>query len=265
MSDVHGFYTETIQALKDHGFFTDTEPHKLIVCGDMMDRGAEAVQMQEFMYDLLQKDQLIFVRGNHEDLMVEMVKNFGLHFPSILYGKSHHVSNGTFDTAIQLSGVSYPDFIREWEKPIENVRNSIFFKDLIPASINYFETKNYIFVHGWIPCANTNPFYSEFYGGTFGRGSEYNPNWRKAKTADWEDARWLNGMKMAEHYKITEPGKTIVCGHFHTSWGHYYFGKSPEEIGPDADFSPFYGHGVIAIDGCTAYSGMVNCIVLDDE
>ena len=35
-------------------------------------------------------------------------------------------------------------------------------------------------------------------------------------------------------------------------------------FGPDADFSPFYGQGVIALDACTAVSGFVNCIVIED-
>lgn len=33
----------------------------------------------------------------------------------------------------------------------------------------------------------------------------------------------------------------------------------------DADFSSYYGKGVIALDACTAYSGQVNCIILEDE
>ena len=37
------------------------------------------------------------------------------------------------------------------------------------------------------------------------------------------------------------------------------------EFGKDSDFSPFYADGIIAIDGCTAFSGKVNCIVLEDE
>ena len=35
VSDVHGFYTPLVSALKEKGFFDDKEPHKLIVCGDL--------------------------------------------------------------------------------------------------------------------------------------------------------------------------------------------------------------------------------------
>ena len=34
---------------------------------------------------------------------------------------------------------------------------------------------------------------------------------------------------------------------------------------PDEDFSPFYSEGIIAIDACTAVSGRVNCIVIEDN
>ena len=61
-----------------------------------------------------------------------------------------------------------------------------------------------------------------------------------------------------------EPNKTIVCGHFHTSWGHHRKDKSPE-WGKGANFEPYYSDGIIAIDGCTAYTGKVNILVLEDE
>ena len=39
VADTHGFFTEMIDALNEKGFFEDNEPHKLIVCGDLLDRG----------------------------------------------------------------------------------------------------------------------------------------------------------------------------------------------------------------------------------
>ena len=64
---------------------------------------------------------------------------------------------------------------------------------------------------------------------------------------------------------VMEKDKTIVCGHWHCSWGHCRLEGKCSEFGKDSDFSPFYADGIIAIDGCTAYSGRVNCIVLEDE
>ncbi|MBQ8726493.1 MAG: metallophosphoesterase [Clostridia bacterium] len=39
VSDVHGFYDELIFALTEKGFFDEKSPHKLIICGDLLDRG----------------------------------------------------------------------------------------------------------------------------------------------------------------------------------------------------------------------------------
>ena len=37
-----------------------------------------------------------------------------------------------------------------------------------------------------------------------------------------------------------------------------------DEFGENADHSPYYANGIIAIDACTAHSGQVNCLVIDD-
>ena len=44
-ADIHGFYTKFHKALDEAGYFTDPEPHKLIILGDLFDRGQEAVEM----------------------------------------------------------------------------------------------------------------------------------------------------------------------------------------------------------------------------
>lgn len=58
--------------------------------------------------------------------------------------------------------------------------------------------------------------------------------------------------------------KTILCGHWHTSYGHARYEKKGSEFGPDADFSPYYGSKIIALDACTAFSGKNNAIILED-
>ena len=58
--------------------------------------------------------------------------------------------------------------------------------------------------------------------------------------------------------------KTILCGHWHASYGHFKFEHKGSEFGPDADFSPFYGNRIIALDACTGLSRRVNVIVLED-
>ena len=55
LSDVHGYYDEMISALENAGFFKETEPHKVILCGDMMDRGQGALKVQEFLWSSFER------------------------------------------------------------------------------------------------------------------------------------------------------------------------------------------------------------------
>lgn len=260
VSDIHGFYDETMKALTDAGFFSDNSS-KLIVCGDMMDRGRQALKMQEFMMTLLKENRLIFVRGNHEDLMMCMLDDILDDFQPFLDFRSYHIRNGTLDTAAQLNMFTYSDFLCRPRDFIFRAKQSDFVKILIPASVNYFETKNHIFVHGWIPC---NVKKERYWGGY---RETYKPleNWREATPEQWNQARWINGMEAAEFGKIVEPGKHIVCGHWHTSYGHSIIHKDGSEFGYDAKFDIFRGNGVIAIDGCTAHTKKVNCLVIEDD
>lgn len=255
VSDVHGFYTELIDALTEKGFFEDKEEHKLIVCGDLFDRGIEAEKLQSFIAELLEKDKVVLVRGNHEDLALDFVDNYKRWLnSSILY--THHWKNGTVKTMLELTKM---DLIEACDNPIKfftKAINTPYFTKIIPSMKNYFETDKYIFVHGWIVCDALG------YGGrpnTF----IYKDNWREGDNADWKFARWFNGMEAARQ-GVIELDKTIICGHWHTSFGHSKIEGKGEEFGKDADFSPYYNKGIIAIDGCIALTRKVNVIVIND-
>ena len=122
---------------------------------------------------------------------------------------------------------------------------------------DYYETAHYIFVHGWIPCTTVE---------TDAGQKEYQPipDWRDAVPRLWKKARWINGMEAARN-GITQPDKTIVCGHWHTSFGHCNYEGDGGEFDDRPNFDPYYDKGIIALDACTAFSGKVNCIVIDDE
>lgn len=242
-ADPHGFFTPFQKALKDSGFFQDSDPHKLIVLGDLFDRGTEAVLLQGFIQDLMNDGQVILIKGNHEDLFQELVTMD----KGLPYG--HHVSNGTYDTALQLTGY---DFVMARIKNYdfaETAKDTPYYKQIIPAMIDYYETEHYIFTHGWLPCPH----------GDAGYG--YNENWRKASPEEWYEARWYNGMDAA---RSSREEKTVICGHWHCSYGHSTYEKKGSEFGTDADFNPYYDRGIIALDACTAFSGKVNVLVIED-
>lgn len=228
VSDIHGFYDEFIKALDEEGFDKNNPDHCLISCGDNFDRGTQPIEVMRYLYSLPNK---ILIKGNHEQLLVDACGR-GICL-------SHDVSNGTFLTIAEIGGMAGGRSEEECcQRTLARVGH--FLDEMVP----YFETQNYVFCHGWLPLW-------------------LEDNWRNANKKDWDSAAWENGIMCAMNGDTIE--KTVVCGHYHTSWGHYLFGDAESEWGEGADFSPFYGHGIIAIDACTAYTGKVNVLVLEDE
>ena len=251
VADPHGFYTELVDALRNKGYFDDNEPHKLIICGDLLDRGKEALKMQQFVLDLMEKDQVILIRGNHEDLLLALLD----HWAERSYELRPHVLNGTLDTVLQMAGEETvtPE---NGEKILKAAQTSQFVTQIIPKMIDYFETEHYIFVHGWIPCSRVQLDETRYLDTKI-------EDWRHATPDEWWEARWINGMD-AWVQGARETDKTIVCGHFHCSYGHANIEHKGSEFGEDADFEPFEADGILAIDACTALSHKVNCIVIED-
>ena len=251
-ADVHGYFSQLKAALAEQGFFDDTEPHKLIICGDLFDRGAEAVALQEFILDLLNKEQVILIRGNHEDLALQLLHDW--HHRSFLH--THHHTNGTIDTLCQLTGITTGQLYDDPETAGRDFLRSPYIQTIIPAMVDYYETDRFIFVHGWIPCSTSHNAEGN---------AEYAPivQWREADPTLWNKARWINGMEAA-HFGIVAPGKTIVCGHWHCSFGHCHYENDGDEFFGKPNFSPYCAEGIIALDACTPLSGKVNCIVIED-
>lgn len=241
VSDIHSFFTPLKEALDEKGFEANNPEHLLVVCGDVFDRGHESKQVYKYMNSLT---NVVLVKGNHESLMEEVFARG--------YCRRHDINNGTLNTIVDLCGDSdvYP--VDEAEKIL-----TPFFSKFV----DYFETKNYIFVHGWIPMKYDAT--KEF--ADYGEPTLFDPNWREG---DWEMARWFNGIKKA-HNGIIVPGKTIVCGHWHCSYGHMLKSIKTDrwisEFEKDATWEPYIAEGIIAIDRCTAHTNEVNVLVLEDE
>lgn len=131
-ADVHGYFSELKVALTEQSFFEDRGPHKLIVCGDLYDRGTEALQLQAFILELLAKDQVILIRGNHEDLTMNLLNNW--HRRSYL--QSHHHTNGTIDTLCQLTGTSIRDLYTNAENVGRSFLQDPYIQKLIPSMVD---------------------------------------------------------------------------------------------------------------------------------
>ena len=247
VGDVHSFYTELNKSLQKKGFDFNNPNHIFVSCGDLLDRGNYPIECLRFVNSIPQQRKIL-IRGNHEDLLDECLNRKEFY--------EHDQHNGTLRTIMQLAGrdpsdvfeYMYKDIfpemhVSDYHEAFDITANNPDLKKYMSSLQDYAEVGDYIFVHGWIPSRKTAP----------------NKDWR---LGNWEEARWFNGMeKWRQGARIKN--KTIVCGHWHTSWGHSVLEKEGSEYGADADFSPFIKKGIIAIDGCTAHSGVVNCVVLE--
>lgn len=270
ISDVHSFYDEMIRALARKGWDYENPNHILVHCGDLLDRGPDAVKCLQFVNGL-PEERKILIRGNHEDLFDEVYcyRQFD----------RRDIHNGTFDTYCQIVdfiehsayGHSCELYMDE-ESIIQIAHKSELWQEYSNSMVDFAEIGDNIFVHGWIPSTVEIKFEE--------RGSvrHYSmiEDWRNSTL--WPNARWTNGMEAWDNGIYIE-GKTIWCGHWHTSWGHshlhndgvefikkvetYYIDPETGRMEPHTNFHTFKDNGIVALDACTAYSGFVNCEVIE--
>lgn len=248
VSDIHSFFDIFHNALMEAGFDENNEEHYLIVCGDYFDRGDKSREVMEYLMKLPRK---ILIKGNHEDMADELIKR--------RYPYNYDIQNGTVSTILQFNNVietdiqQFPGMVDKFAEDTKEFRDSL---------INYFETENYVFVHGWIPTVALTLYQKLEKKSTH---YKYKHDWREATEEEWFEARWLNGMDLAKKGIIDHKGKTIVCGHWHCSYGHCLDNPEIEPFGETAVWDPYQAEGIIAIDRCTAYTNDCNILVIEDE
>lgn len=239
VADVHSFYKIMLDTLNVKGFDVNNNEHYLILCGDLFDRGNESKELFEFVQSL--GDRFIYVRGNHEDLLIDCVDELSKgKVPS-----QHHFSNSTVKTICDFADENiYAVYWHDTKKKLlEKIQPVIDF--INKKSVDYYEVSDYMFVHGWFPLCL---------------------DWSEAA---WEEARWMNGMEAWKKGEVLK-GKTVVCGHWHCSWGWSHIDQVRPEFPPknrkdwEKSFEPYIKEGIIALDACTAYSGICNCIVIEE-
>lgn len=239
-SDIHGAFTLWQQALNDAGFDINRYSHKIIICGDLMDRFGEAVKCYEFVKRLKQLNKLIYIKGNHEDLLFDCVNELR---QTSGCASPHHWSNGTMDTVIQL-------------KQAELLNEALCFIE--DNAINYYELGDYIFTHAGLPLKL--------------RYEDRKPILvinKEASKEEFKKHRWDNPVENLKKGELPS-NKTMVVGHWHCSalWSYLY----PDKYG---DFGGYKNRpynfnicktkGLIMIDACTALSGKVNILKINEK
>jgi len=280
ISDIHSFYTPMITELHKKGFDENNQNHILVVLGDVFDRGYETLEIFKFLTSL-PKERRILIKGNHECLYLELLTK---RFP-----ESHDFSNGTVRTFCQISGfdekildshywltkslmenqgkddVTYEQLSKYDSMPYEMWQQ---IKEIVAVSditkwlqsdewLNYFETKHYICVHSFIPL----DLRISYWGMEEVRG--YRDDWRNATQTEWEDAMWVCPWRMAKN-KWNNTGKTIICGHWHTS--DFFNNLTKQRKGKyECPIFKSKRYKLIGLDACTVVSNLVNVLVLNED
>ena len=177
-SDIHSYYSVLKQELEKQGF--DKEKDTLITLGDNFDRGKQPFEMYHLLTTL---PHVITIRGNHEDLLVDMIERG--------YPEQHDVSNGTKNTVLALArhyNDGYPGYIGD---AIQVIKASSFYKWLTGDGWkDEIIFGNFVLTHASI------------------KDNAYN--------GEWKEARWVNP------YFNRVPNKVLICGHWHAYAGRLY-------------------------------------------
>ena len=269
-SDIHSFYTPFIEALIKKGFDKDNPNHTLVVLGDVFDRGNETKEVYNYLKSL---ERVILIRGNHEQLYLELLKK---RLPD-----NYDYSNGTIRTFCNIAGfepevmlrsywykkaaiegISVEEYDNEPYATWQQIREAVLMSDVTKwlqsdKWVNYFELKDYICVHSYIPLQMV-PTWNYDVAKAVG----YREDWRNATQTEWDDATWGCPWKNAQS-KYNKTGKMIVCGHWHTSDFYNHLSRQHKDT-YDCPIFKSKRYGIIGIDACTAGSNKVNVLVIEE-
>lgn len=263
VSDTHAHHTETINALIESGWDVENPNHKLIVVGDITDRGHEALTHILWLKELTDKGKAIVLKGNHDQFILGFLKNRDQSFNWMHNGLNTTIDDidhrtRSFETYCLMSDKEMNnETFGEWQRiTAKSIQKEYpWMKDWFESLPDYFETKNYIFTHGIVDWRVEDWHQSQMQKHNCKQG------WMSNHWAGPED--WL---KFSNY-----TGKTIVVGHLNASLMKYtllhrnndmydYFEYFPDnEIYYDENLKTYF------IDTMTVMTKRVNVLVIDDE
>lgn len=272
VSDIHSFYDELRQGLKENGYDKNNPDHTLVILGDCFDRGYQTKQLLRFLRSI-PRDRLILIKGNHEYLLLELLNK---EIP-----ERHDFSNGTVRTCCSVAGIPEDDVrygrfsvdgeelirtypIDVWKEVVKKVKRSTLYNFVTKENwLHYYELKNYLLVHSFIPLIAEDGLPSWYINN---RKFKYNPNWRTESTEfDFEEATWGCPWRLIQAGYFDEEhanGKTLICGHWRASDFYNAFGQV--DLNNIEKNDTFISDKVIALDATTAISRQVNVFVIED-
>ncbi|MGX7351131.1 serine/threonine protein phosphatase 1 [Enterococcus canis] len=183
ISDIHGEYQLFKELLK----FFDPELHQLILIGDLNDRGPQSKACLLLGKELVEKYQAVYLRGNHEEYLLQFLNAPEEWYPSYL-------RNGGKETIESLlhKGATEEYSPTEMAMMIRSRYGELV--DFLTQRPLYYEWGKYLFVHAGVDLTKK--------------------DWRDTSPRDFI---WI---REPFHEGKNQTGKTIVFGHTITPMLH---------------------------------------------
>ena len=135
IGDIHGMFSllkSLIQKLEVEADLCEAD--SLVFIGDYIDRGTNSKEVIDYCLELKEKYHCVFLKGNHEDMFIDLLNNGGIYCGDSIY-------NGGIDTLASYGIHYYLNY--EAEIDFLPTTHQSFFSDLVSCA----KWGNYFFVH----------------------------------------------------------------------------------------------------------------------
>ncbi|HHN66265.1 MAG TPA: serine/threonine protein phosphatase [Nitrospirae bacterium] len=201
IGDIHGEYHKLIRVLQIAGY---SSSDRLVFLGDYLNRGHESREVLEYLIELKKDRRNIFLRGNHEDVLLKLLSGDTQYWYTWLeYGEGRACISSYGDDPDRIFYTIEGYFIRKdsHEVPLDREETIGFLRALFPRThieflretVLTYELKDYFFSHAGIESGMAL--------------EEQGPNAEGFLL--WGDEDFLH-----DHHDY---GKKIVYGHYHNS------------------------------------------------
>ncbi len=241
-SDIHGYAGLLKEALAKENFDKTNPDHTLVICGDLFDRHSENVELKEFLDTIERK---VLVMGNHDWYLMNAISTGALDYADYYNGTANTIACFAFGDG------AYYDWDEHGPQAIGPINIMLHEQEACQKAMGlntwlrdnlqpYFETENYVFVHGWVPF-----------------------NVRNATMKEWRTASEVDTQKILlstepEQLRQIIGNKTLVFGHWYTALLHFAYSGV-------WDHSFFFKDNVIGVDTCVPLNEQVNILVIKDN
>lgn len=255
-SDIHGYYKEMKKALDEAGYDENNNNHLLVIIGDLFDRGPDALAVYEYLKKMVNEGKAIVTRGNHENFFIDFLQGSVSPFNYLHNGTNETIGDFWHRTApfeswcalegnCELNQMNYIKWADICSKEIKEEYPELL--DWLKSLPRYYETENYIFVHGAIDTKVED---------------WHNPHCFRYDLINWDALDFNDGSFFGEPIKNTD--KTVVIGHFGTRFLREKY-NYPIDKEHEDDILIRNDGRIIAIDATTALTHKVNVLVVEDE